>query len=408
MEAVGSTERAFRPLLYLCKVFGLAPVSYINEKQTGGTRLTSLPRDLLWCVSVFICYLTNFPLSMYALDFSMWKSHAKLKVVAVLYKMSSCLCSTIVVLTLSTFNRRTLLQIFTLLAEVDQVLYEQAERLSLCKRTRCLIISQIVVLSVTFVPLQISYYVFFPKRKRFGHCALLIENFGYSSVILTIVLFMNIVFLLRQRYKHLNKWLDLHSGLWRERTRPSRKNILVLVDVESFGLPNCRIKYGRHQILELRQLYSKLRDIVHLANSCFGVPVLALSLWKFMCIVFVSYSSVLSIAAGVSEGKGPGEYTWTLSGLIWCVLCVFILFLIALSCHSTTEEYSKAQILVEKLMLSSGFGYETMNELRVLSLQLNNMKVSFTAGGFFTLDLPFVHGFVGAICTYVVILAQFQ
>jgi hypothetical protein len=35
------------------------------------------------------------------------------------------------------------------------------------------------------------------------------------------------------------------------------------------------------------------------------------------------------------------------------------------------------------------------------------MKVSFTAGGFFKLDLPFVHSFVGVVCTYIVILAQF-
>jgi hypothetical protein len=49
-----------------------------------------------------------------------------------------------------------------------------------------------------------------------------------------------------------------------------------------------------------------------------------------------------------------------------------------------------------------------VNELRVLSQQLNNMKISFTAGGFFTLDLPFVHSFVCVICTYLVIQAQFQ
>jgi hypothetical protein len=63
---------------------------------------------------------------------------------------------------------------------------------------------------------------------------------------------------------------------------------------------------------------------------------------------------------------------------------------------------------VEKLMLRCGLEWETVNELRVLSQQLNNMKISFTAGGFFALDLPFVQSFVCVICTYVVIQAQFQ
>jgi hypothetical protein len=114
------------------------------------------------------------------------------------------------------------------------------------------------------------------------------------------------------------------------------------------------------------------------------------------------------IAIYINVGQEITEYMWTVVGLIWCVFCVFILLLIVLTCQITTEECNKAQILVEKLMLRSGLGCETLNELRFLSLQLNNMKVSFTAGGFFTLDLPFVHSFVAVICTYVVILAQFQ
>jgi hypothetical protein len=95
-------------------------------------------------------------------------------------------------------------------------------------------------------------------------------------------------------------------------------------------------------------------------------------------------------------------------GVIWLFICVLILLLIVLSCQTTTEECNKAQILAENLMLRAGLGSETLNELRFLSVQLNSMKISFTAGGFFTLDLPFVHSFVAVICTYLVILAQFQ
>jgi hypothetical protein len=99
---------------------------------------------------------------------------------------------------------------------------------------------------------------------------------------------------------------------------------------------------------------------------------------------------------------------WTFGGLIWCVICVLVMFLIALACQRTTEEYDKAQILLEDLMLRSVMGNETVNKLQVLSVQLNNMKVSFSAGGFCTVDLPLVNSFVGVVCTYIVILAQFQ
>jgi hypothetical protein len=115
-----------------------------------------------------------------------------------------------------------------------------------------------------------------------------------------------------------------------------------------------------------------------------------------------------SIDNAIKKGQQPAEYMWRLGGLIWCVFCVLLLLLIALLCQKTTKECNKAQILVEKLMLRSGLGCETVKELRFLSLQLNNMRFSFTAGGFFSLDLPFVHSFVAVICTYLLILAQFQ
>jgi hypothetical protein len=110
----------------------------------------------------------------------------------------------------------------------------------------------------------------------------------------------------------------------------------------------------------------------------------------------------------IKAGPQSVDYKWYIPGLIWSGLCVLILLIIGLSCQTTTEECNNAQIVVEKLMLRCGLGCETVNELRVLSQQLNNMKISFTAGGFFTLDLPFVHSFVCVICTYLVIQAQFQ
>jgi hypothetical protein len=114
------------------------------------------------------------------------------------------------------------------------------------------------------------------------------------------------------------------------------------------------------------------------------------------------------MASALKDGQLPAGYIGYMFSLIWCVICVLILLIIGLSCQTTTEECCNAQIAVEKFMLNSGLGNETVNELRVLSQQLNNMKITFTAGGFFTLDLPFVHSFVCVICTYLVIQAQFQ
>jgi len=405
MATVDKIDTSLKPLLYLCKIFGLSPFSYTDDKQTGATKLMSLPSDVLWCVAVFICYLTNFALDMSGFYFG---DPVKLYVVLVMYKISSYLCCTTVVSLLSTFKRRNLIQILVSISEVDQVLYKDEERQALYKKTRTLIVTELVIISVLVVTLHISYYYSHRTHNCFEYYVSLIGNAGALSGILMVIQFTTIVLILRQRYKHVNKWFDFHSDLWREETKWGVENILVLADMKSCVLWNHNTKYGRHQILEQRQIYSKLHGIVKLVNSYFGLPVLMFTFWIFMSFLFLSYSCVSFIDAAIKKGQRPNEYMWTVNVLIWCVFCVLILLLIGLSCQTTTEECNNAQIQVENLMLRAGLGSETLNELRFLSLQLINMKISFTAGGFFTLDLPFVHSFVAVICTYLVILAQFQ
>jgi hypothetical protein len=332
----------------------------------------------------------------------------KLYVVFVMYKISSHLSCTTVVLLLSTFKRRNLLQILVLISEVDQVLYKDAERQVLYKKTRTIIVMELVIIFIVLIPIGASFYYFYPKPSFLAYYVLLTEVFAHMSVILMVIQFTTIVLILRQRYKHVNKWFDCHSDVWREGTKSGVKNILFLADVKSCILSNHTAKYGRQQMLEHRQIYSTLHDTVHLVNSYFGVPVLMFTFFMFVSVVHFSYISVWVITTAIKEGQQSAEYMWTVGAIIWCVLCVIILLLIALSCQTTTEECNNAQILIEKLMVRSGLGWESMNELRFLSLQLNNMKISFTAGGFFTLDLSFIHSFVAVICTYLVIQAQFE
>jgi hypothetical protein len=287
-------------------------------------------------------------------------------------------------------------------------LYEKPERLIVYRETRSFISRELFIMSVIIIPLFISYTYYFPKVMFLGYIVIMIEDIEYVSLILLIVQFTNIILLLRKRYKSLNRWLEFHSNAWRDSRKSSRKNILLLPDMDSYVLSYYNLKYERRQILDKRHIYSKLHEIVGLVNSYFGVPLLMLTFWVFIFVVYISYACVLSIMSGIHARRGLGAYIFPVSGFIWCAAFIGILLLVVLSCHTTTEECHKSQILIEKMLLRSGLAYETVNELRALSVQLNNMKVSFTACGFFSLDLPFMYNFVGVICTYIVILAQFE
>ncbi|KDR11528.1 hypothetical protein L798_14614 [Zootermopsis nevadensis] len=408
MKTFDNIFTAIKPLFYLSKAFGLAPLSWIKEKDSGTVKPSSRSFDVYWGAVLFLCFLVNVPLEFYVMQFNNWNYPIKLNVVCCIYKISCHLSGMTSLLFISAFKRHSLPQILILISEVDQLLYKKPERLILYKETRSFISRELCILSIIFIPLLVTYFYFSPKEGLLRYFVLMIESIQNLSFMLMIVQFTNIILLLRQRYKCLNRWLDIHSNIWRDRIKSVGKDVPLLSDVETYVLSRYSLKYGRLKILEQRHIYSKLYDIVCLVNSYFGLPVFMLTFWMFVSVVFISYSCMLSIMLVISTGKELGEHVWAMTGLIWSFACVVLLLLIIAACHTTTEECGKSQILVEKLILRSGLSYETINELKFLSAQLKNMKVSFTAYGFFSLDLPFMYNFVGVICTYLLILAQFN
>jgi hypothetical protein len=408
MGSVNSIYTAVKPLLYVSKVSGVAPFSYVSDTRRGTVKLMSRCSDMFWVVVLITCFLMNMPMDLYIKKFQPRNYALKLYIVYGLFQTCHHCASTITVLSLSVFRRSNLHRIFVLLSEVDELMYENTDRQVLYKRTRSLIVLQIIITSAVLGPLIYGYTLRLATSTALQYVSTLIEMVEHLPLICLVLQFINIVLLLRQRYKCLNRMIDSHLHVWRHRRKSFGRNILPLLDTDIFGSSYCNMTSFRRQILEKRHIYSKLYDIVLLVNSCFGLPIFLLTWWIFLHVVLLTYASALYITTGSVEGSDIRECTWTLFAIILCILLIIVLLLIVLSCDLTAEESRKSQILIEKLVLRTDLGYETLNELRALSVQLNNMQVTFSAAGFFSLDLPFMYSFVGAICTYIVILAQFN
>jgi hypothetical protein len=115
----------------------------------------------------------------------------------------------------------------------------------------------------------------------------MVEN---MTLICLVFQFINVVLLLRQRYKCLNMMLNSHSHVWRDRTKSTGTNILPLQDTDTFGSSYCNMTSFRRQIFEKRHIYIKLYDIVLLVNSGFGLPIFLLTCWIFLRVVLISYA----------------------------------------------------------------------------------------------------------------------
>jgi hypothetical protein len=408
MGSFDSIYTAVKPLLYVSKVSGVAPFSYVSDKRRGTVKLMPRCSDMIWVVVVITCFLINMPMDLYVKKFKTRDYALKLYIDFVLFAICHHCAITISVLSLSVFRRSHFHRIFVLLSKVDELMYEITQSAVLYKRKRSFIVMQLIVAPVAMGPFIYAYILKLTDTTTLEYVSTLIEMVEHLTLVCLVLQFINVVLILRQRYKCLNRMLDSHSHVWRDKTKPTGRNILSLLETDTFGSSHCNMISFRRQIFQKRHIYSKLYDIVLLVNSCFGLPILLLTCWIFLRVVLVAYGTAVYIMSTPNKGSELRENLWTLIGLIWRVLLIVVLLIIVLSCDMTAEECRKSQILIEKLALRTELCYETLNELRALSVQLNDMQVTFSAAGFYSLDLPFLYRLVDGICTYILIHAQFN
>jgi hypothetical protein len=72
------------------------------------------------------------------------------------------------------------------------------------------------------------------------------------------------------------------------------------------------------------------------------------------------------------------------------------------------QEANKGMVYIQRTTACSNMKYGTQLQLQTLSNQLRDMKVEFTACGFFVLNLPLLGTIVCGILTYIVIMIQLE
>jgi hypothetical protein len=144
----------------------------------------------------------------------------------------------------------------------------------------------------------------------------------------------------------------------------------------------------------LRQTYSELYDITCLINDAYGFPILASISWMlvtFLCCLVGALSDIKS---------------WGVTDVAYAVMCSALLFKITFFCHSNTNEAKSSLILVQKLLLEGNCRIECVEELKMLSLQLQVMTVD--ACNFFSLNLNLFTTVVVVMASYVLLLLCFR
>jgi hypothetical protein len=328
----------------------------------------------------------------------------------VLYIISSYTSTLIVVVWVSIIKRRRFLEIIENLSEVDnKIRYTPQEETHVNRNVMFNIISEIILLTVFQCSLIIHIIYQFRSEGYYNIILVLIGvNATYICNTLFLFQYLNFVYMLKQRYSHLNKRLtNWISGTvsrpicWnKENKRCSQSDRVVdhvnITPVFVSSVANIEGTLKQADIHLFRQIYSELYDIICLINDNYGIPILASISWILTTVLSCLYEALFKFNE------------WGVTDMAYAITCSVLLFKVTLFCHTATKEARYSRILVQKLLLFGNCRNECVEELKMFSLQLQVMTNEYTACGFYSLNLSLFTTFVSLIASYIVIMIQIK
>ncbi|PNF15103.1 hypothetical protein B7P43_G15986 [Cryptotermes secundus] len=223
---------------------------------------------------------------------------------------------------------------------------------------------------------------------------------------IAILHFVNLVLLLRNKYKYLNSELETsaHTPCYVTSMKYSDTNSMPPIENSTFETKtsiterretciSSRRKYFRN----LRIIYSQLHDVALLINSTYGFPLLCATNWVLI--------SIVSAANYAVDLKGT-DHLYVLEAVLWSIFSLTLMTIMAVSCSLAVNECSRSPLIVQKIMLRDDIDSEVMKELEKMFTQFQAMKIGFSACGLYRIDLSLLCGIIGATLSYIVIVPQ--
>jgi hypothetical protein len=392
----------------VCKVFGLASYSYVADRRNRRVKTDYGYLNYIFTVIWLITFTVGLPVQIIILV-SAHISSKVLFIAEIIYFTSLYTSSFVAVVWVSVIKRRMFLEIIGNILEVDnKIRYSLQEETHMNRKVFFIIITEFILLTV-ILGIWILYNIYRTAIDPYYIIIMHTINFAPDFVNALIVFqFVNLVFMLKQRYSHLNNrltyWLNMkvsrpiYLKKQNERRRQSERAVdnVFRTSVYVSSVEHIEGNITPTDIHLLRQIYSELYDITYLINDTYGIPILAIVCCLLAGVVFTLYQVLINF-----------DESWGLN-LTYVLMCTALFFKVTLFCHTATNEARSSRIVVEKLLLGRNCRNEIIEELKMFSLQLQAMTNQYTACGFFSLNLKFFTCVVSAIASYIVIMVQIK
>jgi hypothetical protein len=263
------------------------------------------------------------------------------------------------------------------------------------------IILQLIALVVLFGTSSACAFYYISRITIATLMHFIIKELNVVINMVTTLQYINLVLILKQRFRRLNYMLSGSLNV-DEDFRYRSSGISSIIGYEIIKSRSCNY-YNFH---EFRIIYSELYDILCLINEKYGISILLEITSMFSNFIPTFYIAIFALQNAVSKHGGTAQCVQAVTLLYWCALHICIFVWMTMCCHLTTTEYNKCVAQVQKLLLTRTSGQEILTELDRFSSQLQSIRVQFSICGFFTLNVSFLGASVSAMFTYILILIQ--
>ena len=446
---IGKAERSVKktdifdsviPIYYLSKFTGLAPLSlaYIHDKE-GRARVTlktSVPA-VLYTVLLITgivaaqCFVLTF-VRYYTIPFG----NIETKQVQISeFVLRGITSSTSLAISLTRIRK-----------EMDSLLYKMSvidillgTKTDILKSNVIYMWIQVILLASILVIVYANDFVAAYSDIINGMCAIA-TYFCTTIKIVTIMQFVNLVSLLKQKFQILNSYLGSAANPTQNRTKnnlwetllqtPSFRNEdnwkddilqlevlyqalnrrhcgnIIIQDSSSTCIQNSLLHKEKLRFRALRIIWDVLCDISASVNSMYGLQILLCIVSVFIEITANLSYSIISLKVNVFTNEEL--YLNVVIIIIWALMQFLQLFSITASCSAACGEANRSVTLLQKLLLLPELHPATATEIQLFLHQVRDLKPNFTAWDVFTINYNLLGSTVGAVATFLVILVQMQ
>ncbi|XP_032668138.1 putative gustatory receptor 28a [Odontomachus brunneus] len=235
---------------------------------------------------------------------------------------------------------------------------------------------------------------------------MLVAHYPIALLYVADISFLHWVRYSKIRFQQLNGLLQ--RMLTTTPDSPQHKRVLKMKDewnktfVSSAQQKEHRTKDNTDTMRAVKQVHLELIKCIRTANEAYGIQILLSMTVSFVFITTLLYNAYKIYWMDMPKSEMQQEM---ISFACWTLFYASKVFIINHMCALASLEAANTGDIICELYEPSTTK-EFRAEIRDFTLQLIQNPLVFTACGFFTLDHTFIHGVIGSITTYLVILIQ--